>query len=43
MRYEYDLYTAVTFAMIGVGMGALLALILAPHPTQAVGLNRSAS
>ena len=30
MTKEYDNYTAVTFLVIGLGVGALLALVLAP-------------
>ena len=33
MRSEYDPRTAVTFLLAGVGLGALLALLLSPrHP-----------
>jgi hypothetical protein len=32
MRNEYDSHTAITFLLVGLGMGALLALFLAPHP-----------
>jgi hypothetical protein len=31
MNSEYDSYTAVTFLMVGLGVGALLALVLAPE------------
>ena len=31
MRAQYDPRTAVTFLLTGVGLGALLALILAPR------------
>lgn len=31
MRNFYDAYTAVTFLMIGLGVGAVLALVLAPE------------
>jgi len=32
MRSQYDIYTAVPFLLIGLGMGAVLALLLAPRP-----------
>jgi hypothetical protein len=32
MRNEYDSHTAITFLLVGLGMGALLALFLVPHP-----------
>lgn len=32
VRGQYDIYTAVPFLLIGLGMGTLLALLLAPRP-----------
>ncbi len=32
MQTRYDPQTAVTFLLTGVGLGAMLALILAPRP-----------
>jgi hypothetical protein len=31
MQPDYDSYTAVTFLMVGLGVGALLAIVLAPR------------
>lgn len=31
MRSEYDIYTAVTFLFIGLGSGAIVALLFAPR------------
>ena len=35
----YDLKTAVTFLLIGVGLGALAAMVWSPRSVQFVGLN----
>jgi hypothetical protein len=32
VRYQYDISTAVPFFLIGLGMGTVLVLLLAPHP-----------
>jgi len=31
VRDQYDIYTAVPFLLIGLGMGTVLALLLAPR------------
>jgi hypothetical protein len=36
MRAQYDPRTAVTFLLTGVGLGALMALILAPRGPEVV-------
>ena len=28
---QYDIFTAMVFTMVGIGMGAVLALFLVPH------------
>lgn len=40
MRTEYDIYTAVTFLMVGLGVGAVVALMLAPRPRVSFGETR---
>lgn len=38
MKSEYDLYSAVTFLLVGLGIGSILAI--ACSPKQRVGLDR---
>lgn len=43
MQTRYDLHTAVTFLLAGVGVGAVLALIFAPlHSNTPIPRNRRA-
>jgi hypothetical protein len=43
MQTEYDPRTAITFLLAGVGVGAMLALILAPrHHNAPLPMNRRA-
>ena len=37
MRSGYDLPTAVTFLIAGLGLGAFLTLLVAPHPKGRLG------
>jgi len=39
-KSEYDLYSAVTFFLVGVGVGSVLALVFNPRPRVALeGIN----
>ena len=31
MKNEYDLYSAVTFLLVGLGIGSVLAIVLSPR------------
>ena len=37
MKSEYDLNSAVTFLLLGLGIGTVLAILFNPKPKQGVG------
>jgi hypothetical protein len=41
MKSEYDLSSAVTFFLVGVGVGSILALVFNPRPRVALEANNS--
>jgi hypothetical protein len=40
MRNEYDARSAVTFLLVGLGIGAVLAVVLGSPPRGAISLER---
>ncbi len=38
---QYDLPTAITFLMAGLGIGSIIAILLTPHPPRPVLLQAS--
>ena len=40
MTNEYDLRSAVTFLLVGLGIGAVLALVLGPPAEETIGLEQ---
>jgi hypothetical protein len=41
MKSEYDLYSAVTFLLVGLGIGSVLAIVFNPSQRVAIdGINR---
>jgi hypothetical protein len=40
MRNEYDPYSAVTFLLLGLGIGTVVAIICSPQARQGNGLER---
>jgi hypothetical protein len=40
MTNEYDLRSAVTFLLVGLGIGAVLALVLGPAAEETIGLEQ---
>jgi hypothetical protein len=43
MRAEYDVRSAVTFLLVGIGLGAMLAVVLGPSAGQRKFLEREKS
>ncbi len=41
MRDAYDPYSAVTFLMLGLGIGAVVAIVCSPRVQQGGGLERA--
>jgi hypothetical protein len=36
MKSEYDLYSAITFLLVGLGIGSVLVIVLKPKPRVAL-------